>query len=55
MHLPPYRPELNPIETVWEQAKYQGRRFATWTKEQLLESVQNLIASIGLTFKIGFA
>jgi transposase len=55
MHLPPYSPELNPIEIVWKQAKYHWRRFATWTKEQLLEAVQNLMASIGSTYKIGFA
>jgi len=55
MHLPPYSPELNPIEIVWKQAKYHWRRFATWTKEQLLEEVQNLMASIGSTYKISFA
>lgn len=55
MHLPPYSPELNPIEIVWKQAKYHWRRFATWTKDQLLEEVQNLMANIGSTYKIGFA
>lgn len=54
MHLPPYSPELNPIEIVWKQAKYHWRRFATWTKEQLLEAVHNLMASIGSTYKISF-
>jgi transposase len=54
MHLPPYSPELNPIEIVWKQAKYHWRRFATWTKEQLLEEVQNLMASIGSAYKISF-
>lgn len=55
MHLPPYCPELNPIEIVWKQAKYHWRRFVTWTKEQLLEEVRNLMQGIGSTFKIGFA
>ncbi|MGZ8942823.1 MAG: hypothetical protein ACXW00_08665 [Methylobacter sp.] len=40
---------------VWKQAKYHWRRFATWTKEQWFEAVQNLMASIGSTYKIGFA
>jgi len=55
MHLPPYSPELNPIEIVWKQAKYHWRRFATWTTDQLLEEVQNLMVNIGSTYKIGFA
>jgi transposase len=54
MHLPPYSPELNPIEIVWKHAKYHWRRFSTWTKEQLFEAVQNLMASIGSTYKISF-
>jgi transposase len=54
MHLPPYSPELNPIEIVWKHAKYHWRRFATWTKEQLFEAVRNLMASIGETYKISF-
>lgn len=55
MHLPPYCPELNPIEIVWKHAKYHWRRFVTWSKEQLREEVQTLMDSVGTTNKISFA
>lgn len=55
VHLPPYSPELNPIEIVWKQAKYHWRRFVTWSKEQLLNEVQGLMQKIGKTFKICYA
>lgn len=55
MYLPPYSPELNPIEIVWKQAKYHWRRFVTWTKEQLFEEVQKLMQGIGSTYKISYA
>lgn len=55
MHLPPYCPELNPIEIVWKQAKYHWRRFVTWSKEQLREEVLSLMEGIGTTHKISFA
>jgi transposase len=50
VHLPPYSPELNPIEIVWKQAKYHWRRFATWSKEQLFEEVQKLMDGVGSEF-----
>ncbi len=55
MHLPPYSPELNPIEVVWKHLKYHWRRFVTWSKEELFEQVQNLMAGIGSNFKISFS
>ncbi|MGZ5053778.1 MAG: transposase [Methylobacter sp.] len=55
MHLPPYSPELNPIEIVWKQAKYHWRRFVNWSKEQLLEEVHKLMQETGSTYKISFA
>lgn len=55
MYLPPYSPELNPIEIVWEHLKYHWRRFVNWTKEELVEQVQNLMAGIGSNFKISFS
>lgn len=55
MHLPPYCPELNPIEIVWKQAKYHWRRFVTWSKEQLREEVRTLMEGIGTTHQICFA
>jgi hypothetical protein len=33
VHLPPYSPELNPIEVVWKHLKYHWRRFVAWSKE----------------------
>ena len=54
MHLPPYSPELNPIEIVWKQAKYHWRRFVTWSKEELAQEVQNLINGVGTDFIISF-
>lgn len=54
MYLPPYSPELNPIEIVWKHAKYHWRRFATWTKEQLFDEVQKLMLAVGSTYKICF-
>jgi hypothetical protein len=54
MHLPPYSPELNPIEVVWKHLKYHWRRFVTWSKEELFEQVQNLMAGVGSNFKISF-
>ena len=55
VHLPPYSPELKPIEIVWKQAKYHLRRFATWSKEQLLEEVQKLMEGVGSEFEISFS
>lgn len=55
MYLPPYSPELNLIEMIWKQAKYRWRRFASWTKQQLFEEVQNLMQAIGSTYQINFA
>jgi transposase len=47
VHLPPYSPELNPIEMVWRAAKYQGRRFKTWLKDHLKTEVQCLLEGFG--------
>lgn len=55
VHLPPYSPELNPIEIVWKQAKYHWRRFVTWSKDELLEEVLKLMNGVGSDYKIGFS
>lgn len=55
LHLPPYSPELNPIETLWREAKYRWRRFTTWTLAQLEIEVRNLLDSFGSKYKISFA
>jgi transposase len=55
VHLPPYSPELNPIEIVWRAAKYQGRKFKTWLKENLIEEVKTLLDGFGQHYRINFA
>lgn len=55
LHLPPYSPELNPIEMVWKHAKYHWRRFVSWSKDQLFAEVQKLMEGVGSEFIIGFA
>ncbi|MEQ1546673.1 transposase [Methyloglobulus sp.] len=55
VHLPPYSPGLNPIEIVWKHLKYYWRRFVTWSKEELFEQMQNLMAGVGSRFKISFS
>jgi transposase len=55
LYLPPYSPELNPIEMLWREAKYRWRRFATWTLDQLETEVQALLNGFGSKYKIRFA
>jgi transposase len=54
-YLPPYSPELNPIEIVWKHAKYFWRRFSTWTAETLESEVTALMDGFGSKFQINFA
>lgn len=54
LYLPPYSPELNPIEMLWKQAKYHWRSFKSWAKEQLLAEVKALLDGYGKTFHISF-
>lgn len=55
LHLPPYSPELNPIEIVWKHTKYHWRRFISWSKAQLLAKVQQLMEGVGSEFIVSFA
>jgi len=54
-HLPAYSPELNLIEILWKQAKYHWRKFTTWTKEQLIDEVNQIFQGYGDNFKISYA
>lgn len=54
-HLPPYSPELNPIEILWKQAKYHWRKFTTWTKSDLVREVNEIFHGYGDTFEISYA
>jgi transposase len=55
LHLPPYSPELNPIEILWREAKYRWRRLTTWTLAQLEIEVRNRLDGFGSKYKISFA
>ena len=54
-HLPSYSPELNPIEILWKHAKYHWRKFATWTKQDLVHEVTEIFQGYGHRFKICYA
>ena len=54
-HLSAYSPHLNLIETLWRKIKYQWLKpadYASW--EILKEALQNIMNSVGNTFKIDF-
>jgi transposase len=55
LFLPPYSPELNPIEILWKQAKYHWRSFATWAKQDLLQVVQALLGCFSTQLKFSSA
>ena len=54
-HLPPYSPELNPIEILWKQAKYHWRKFTTWTKSDLFREANEILHGYGDEFEISYA
>jgi transposase len=54
-YLPPYSPELNPIEILWKQAKYCWRKFTTWTKSDLVREVNKIFQAYGDEFEISYA
>lgn len=53
--LPPYSPELNPIEILWKQAKYYWRTFTAWAKQDLLREVNSIFQAYGEKFEISYA
>jgi len=54
-YLPPYCPELNRIEILWEQAKYFWRRFVSPNGKELVADVHSLTQGFGSKFTINFA
>jgi transposase len=48
-YLPPYSPELNPDEQVWNHTKARIGKIFVETKEQLLEQVRNVLKSIQMS------
>lgn len=55
LYLPAYSPELNLIEILWKQAKYQWRRFISWSKDTLEHELDNLLKAYGDSFAINFS
>lgn len=52
VYLPPYSPELNLIEIVWNKLKYNWRRFVTWSRDTFDHELGNLLAGYGSEFKV---
>ncbi len=55
LYLPPYSPELNLIEIVWNKAKYHWRRFVTWTKDSFEAELHELLGGYGTRFQVDFS
>ena len=45
-HLPPYSPELNPDEQVWNQAKSKLGKLCVATKKELRDAVERILTEI---------
>jgi len=46
LHLPPYSPDLNPIEKMWSKVKQSLRNAAARTKEALEEAIAQALAAV---------
>ncbi|MDB6136078.1 MAG: putative transposase-like protein, partial [Verrucomicrobiales bacterium] len=44
--LPPYSPDLNPIEKMWSKVKTSLRRTAARTHEKLLEAIATALDAV---------
>lgn len=54
LYLPPYSPERNAIEIVWQQAKYFWRRFFTLSEKELHDEVDALMRGFGTDYTVTF-
>lgn len=45
-YLPPYSPDLNPIEMMWSKVKAHLRKAAARTEESLYEAIANALCTI---------
>ena len=54
VYLPPYSPELNLIEIVWNKLKYSWRRFVTWSRDTFDLELGKLLGDYGTLFQVGF-
>tara|TARA_B100001079_G_C16320599_1_gene474473 strand:- start:8 stop:586 length:579 start_codon:yes stop_codon:yes gene_type:complete len=56
LFLPPYSPELNPIEILWRFIKYQWMPFSAYSSFDSLNSTLNhILANIGAKYNVTFA
>jgi transposase len=46
MYLPPYSPDLNPIENIWSKIKQKLRSIGARTLEALLDAISEAFASV---------
>jgi transposase len=53
-YLPPYSPELNRIEILWNHSKYLWRRFVALQGADLLSEIPSLMKGFGSEFTIIF-
>jgi len=54
VYLPPYSPDLNPIEPMWSKVKQSLRSAAARSFDALLASIRTALASISSVDCIGF-
>jgi transposase len=54
-YLPPYSPELNLIEIVWQHFRYHWRRFVTWTRETIEAELAKLLGGYENRFQVKFS
>jgi len=54
-YLPPYSPQLNPIEILWRFMKYQWIDFSAYkSAKHMLDYVEKVITGYGSEFEINF-
>ena len=53
-YLPPYSPDLNPIENMWAKVKAHLRQAKARTQETLLVAIQEALDSVSATDAQGF-
>lgn len=52
--LPPYSPELNKIERLWQKMKYNWMIAKRRTKKELENDIENIISGFGVKYRFDF-